>query len=752
GKRRPIHILHVCMVFRLCSGVLPRHYICVLKVVATFKQNLNLPSSGFCHDLPSSGFCIMFVCESDFHSRFSLFSLHFTFYLQVVDGKLWFQLDCGGGPGILGISGRTVNDGSWHSVFLELNRNFTSLSLDDSYVERRKAPLYFQTLSTDSSVYFGAQVQVDNVRSLTDKRSTQVLSGFQGCLDSIILNNNELPLQNKRSSFAEVVGLTELKLGCVLYPDPCERNPCQNGGTCISVPSGGYQCSCLSQFTGRNCESEVTACFPNPCHNGGSCDPIGSAFICTCKSGLTGVTCDEDINECEREECENGGSCVNVFGSFLCNCTPGYVGQHCGLRPVVVPNIQAGHSYVGKEELIGIAIVLFIIFLLIVLFIVFRKKVFRKNYSRNNITLVQDPATAALLHKSNGIQFKNMRTSGDSRNIYQEVGPPQVPVRPMAYTPCFQSDSRNNLDKIVDGHGVEHQEMTTFHPESPRILTARRGVVVCSVAPNLPAVSPCRSDCDSIRKTWENGTESKELDDMEEVTCLSGSNKGSNSEVQSLSSYQSDSGDDNAYHWDTSDWMPSARLSDIEEVPHYEAADGSSAHHGSTRELETDYYLGGYDIDSDYPPPHEEEFLNQDQLPPPLPEDYPDHYEALPPSQPISMAGTLSPDCQRRPQFHPSQYLPPHQFPNEMDNGGSQTGNEFSTFGVGPGPNTGNSVAKKPLSLHNSLDASSSDVSMGCGFDDSEIAMSDYESIEEFSLDHHQIHIPFVEIHQQTQV
>ncbi|XP_026535722.1 protocadherin Fat 3 isoform X4 [Notechis scutatus] len=672
--------------------------------------------------------------------------------LKVVDGKLWFQLDCGGGPGILGISGRTVNDGSWHSVFLELNRNFTSLSLDDSYVERRKAPLYFQTLSTDSSVYFGAQVQVDNIRSLTDKRSTQVLSGFQGCLDSIILNNNELPLQNKRSSFAEVVGLTELKLGCVLYPDPCERNPCQNGGTCISVPSGGYQCSCLSQFTGRNCESEVTACFPNPCHNGGSCDPIGSAFICTCKSGLTGVTCDEDINECEREECENGGSCVNVFGSFLCNCTPGYVGQHCGLRPVVVPNIQAGHSYVGKEELIGIAIVLFIIFLLVVLFIVFRKKVFRKNYSRNNITLVQDPATAALLHKSNGIQFKNMRTSGDSRNIYQEVGPPQVPVRPMAYTPCFQSDSRNNLDKIVDGHGVEHQEMTTFHPESPRILTARRGVVVCSVAPNLPTVSPCRSDCDSIRKTWENGTESKELDDMEEVTCLSGSNKGSNSEVQSLSSYQSDSGDDNAYHWDTSDWMPSARLSDIEEVPHYEAADGSSAHHGSTRELETDYYLGGYDIDSDYPPPHEEEFLNQDQLPPPLPEDYPDHYEALPPSQPISMAGTLSPDCQRRPQFHPSQYLPPHQFPNEMDNGGSQTGNEFSTFGVGPGPNTGNSVAKKSLSLHNSLDASSSDVSMGCGFDDSEIAMSDYESIEDFCLDHHQIHIPFVEIHQQTQV
>ncbi|XP_067424484.1 protocadherin Fat 3 isoform X1 [Emydura macquarii macquarii] len=700
--------------------------------------------------------------------------------LKIVDGKLWFQLDCGSGPGILGISGRPVNDGNWHSVFLELNRNFTSLSLDDSYVERRKAPLYFQTLSTDSSVYFGAQVQVDNVRSLTDKRTTQVSSGFQGCLDSVVLNNNELPLQNKRSSFAEVVGLTELKLGCVLYPDACERNPCQNGGSCTSLPSGGYQCSCLSQFTGRNCESEITACFPNPCRNGGSCDPIGNAFICSCKSGLTGVTCEDDVNECEREECENGGSCVNIFGSFLCNCTPGYVGQYCGLRPVVVPNIQAGHSYVGKEELIGIAVVLFVIFVLIVLFIVFRKKVFRKNYSRNNITLVQDPATAALLNKSNGIQFKNIRNSGDGRNIYQEVGPPQVPVRPMAYTPCFQSDSRNNLDKIVDGLGVEHQEMTTFHPESPRILTTRRGVVVCSVAPNLPAVSPCRSDCDSIRKsTWDADPESKEVDDAEEVTCFAGSNKGSNSEVQSLNSFQSDSGDDNAsivtvihlvnnvvdtienevsvmdqgqnynraYHWDTSDWMPSARLSDIEEVPNYETADGGSVHHGSNRELETDYYLGGYDIDSDYPPPHEEEFLSQDQLPPPLPEDYPDQYETLPPSQPVSITSTLSPDCRRRPQFHPSQYLPPHQFPNETD----AAVNEFSTFAVVPGQSAENvSAGKMPLSLHNSLDASSSDVSASCGFEDSEVAMSDFESVEELILDN--VHIPFVEIQHQTQV
>lgn len=122
---------------------------------------------------------------------------------------------------------------------MELNRNYTSLSLDDSYVERRRAPLRFQPLGPDGSIYFGAQVQPPNSRSLTDKKGPRVLDGFQGCLDSVVLNNNELPLQNKRSRYAEVVGLTELKLGCVLYPDACEKGPCLNGGSCTSLPSGG---------------------------------------------------------------------------------------------------------------------------------------------------------------------------------------------------------------------------------------------------------------------------------------------------------------------------------------------------------------------------------------------------------------------------------------------------------------------------------------------------------------------------------
>uniref|UniRef100_A0A3Q3GNQ5 FAT atypical cadherin 3a n=1 Tax=Labrus bergylta TaxID=56723 RepID=A0A3Q3GNQ5_9LABR len=654
--------------------------------------------------------------------------------LKLEEGKLWFQLTCalsdGPSDDMLGISGRRINDGGWHTVTLEINRNYSSLALDDSYVERRRGPPFIQPLAPDRTIYFGALVQNPNSRSLMEsQKDPRVLEGFQGCLDSVMLNNNELPLQNKRSRYAEVVGLTEMKLGCILYPDACLQQPCRNGATCTGLPSGGFSCSCNPQFTGGRCEMEITACVPNPCQNGGACKTIGNAFLCSCRRGFKGLTCEEDVNECDRSnpegECENGGVCVNTHGSFYCNCTAGFVGQRCSLRPVVVPDMQAGHAVVGKEELIGIAVVLFVIVTLIILFIAFRKKVFQKNYSRNNLSLVQDPATAALLNKANGVQFKTLHCSpGDPLNLYSEptmvgvsgmLGPPQVPVRPMAYTPCFQGDPRSTLEKMVDGRGVEHTEMSTFHPESPRILsgTTRRGVVVCSVAPNLPAVSPCRSDCDSLRKCPWDSDEGKMADMAEEVTCFSGSNKGSNSEVQSLSSFQSDSCDDNAYHWDTSDWMPSTRLSDIEEAPGGEAAGSAPRLTGSTRELESDYYLGGYDIDSDYPPPHDEVFLSQDQLPPPLPtaEDYPEAYMPLAANPPASKDSTLSSGSAGR------QNQPHGDF-------GASGG------GVTPG-NGGDTEDSVSVNIRLSVGASSaSDMSAPCGLDDSEHG-SDFDSMDE---------------------
>lgn len=158
----------------------------------------------------------------------------------------------------MGISGKPINDGLWHAVALELTTNYTLLSLDDSYVERRRAaraPVRLWPLAPDSSFFFGAQVRSAHgygVRPSPGPRRShsgpvnsggrtaqRAQDGFQGCLGSLMLNGNDLPLQNKRSRYAEIAGVNEVKLGCVLYPDPCISQPCLNGAICSSMPSGG---------------------------------------------------------------------------------------------------------------------------------------------------------------------------------------------------------------------------------------------------------------------------------------------------------------------------------------------------------------------------------------------------------------------------------------------------------------------------------------------------------------------------------
>lgn len=162
-------------------------------------------------------------------------------FVQIEEGRLWFQMDCDNRLDILGISGRPINDGSWHAVTLELTSNYTLLSLDDSYVERRRsarAPVLIWPLAADGTLFFGAQVLHRPV-GRSGQRPPRAQEGFQGCLGSIMLNGNELPLQNKRSRYAEVAGLSDVKLGCVLFPDPCLGGPCQNGASCAKLSSGG---------------------------------------------------------------------------------------------------------------------------------------------------------------------------------------------------------------------------------------------------------------------------------------------------------------------------------------------------------------------------------------------------------------------------------------------------------------------------------------------------------------------------------
>ncbi|TSX58272.1 Protocadherin Fat 3 [Bagarius yarrelli] len=421
--------------------------------------------------------------------------------LKIEKGRLWFHLDCTNSLGVLGISGRAINDGAWHSVALDLTSNYTLLSLDDSYVERwhdSQVSVHLWPHGTNVSLFFGAQVQESG-----GHRHSQPYDGLQGCLSAVTVAGKELPLQSKRNLYAENTAINKVKMGCMLFPNPCLGVLCQNGATCNSLPSGAFSCSCPPQYTGLLCETEVSSCVPSPCRNRGECKAVGRTFFCGCPKGFTGAICDEDVNECDRQECENSGTCVNTFGGFYCNCTAGFEGQFCGQPSAGVVETQAEMmSYVGPAEVIGIGVLLFVVLVLLVLLAIFHKKLLRKDWVS---------ADSAGVSTDNGYPLREMCAGVEGTG-----GPPQVMVRPTAYTtPRCQSEKMagKHAPATISCPPIKGSFQITSHNLSD---ISRRAVAVCSVAPNLPPMLP---NFPLRKPPWEDDDEEDDDDDEKEYVC-----------------------------------------------------------------------------------------------------------------------------------------------------------------------------------------------------------------------------------------
>jgi hypothetical protein len=77
--------------------------------------------------------------------------------------------------------------------------------------------------------------------------------------------------------------------------DPCNPNPCLNGGACIANNIGGFTCQCPPGYSGLRCEDR-DGCASQPCKNNGVCiSSGGGAYTCQCPTGFDGPTCEQRI-------------------------------------------------------------------------------------------------------------------------------------------------------------------------------------------------------------------------------------------------------------------------------------------------------------------------------------------------------------------------------------------------------------------------------------------------------------------------
>ncbi|XP_056651604.1 basement membrane-specific heparan sulfate proteoglycan core protein isoform X6 [Monodelphis domestica] len=223
--------------------------------------------------------------------------------LAMTGGHLEFRYELGSGTAVLR-STQPLTLGRWHHVSAERLNKDGSLRVDGRHPVQRSSPGKSQGLNLHTLLYLGGVEP-----SVALPPSANVSAHFHGCIGEVSVNGKRVDLTY---SFLGSRGV-----GQCYDSSPCERQPCQNGATCMPGGEYDFQCLCRAGFKGDRCEHAENPCLlPEPCLHGGTCQ----GARCLCPPGFTGPRCQKGQGAPEADwhlEGSGGNDAPGQYGAYF---------------------------------------------------------------------------------------------------------------------------------------------------------------------------------------------------------------------------------------------------------------------------------------------------------------------------------------------------------------------------------------------------------------------------------------------------
>uniref|UniRef100_A0AAR2JID5 Heparan sulfate proteoglycan 2 n=1 Tax=Pygocentrus nattereri TaxID=42514 RepID=A0AAR2JID5_PYGNA len=157
--------------------------------------------------------------------------------LSMVDGHIEFRYELGTGQAVLR-SQEPVSVGQWHRVAAERVNKDGSLKVDHTKEIRRSSPGKAQGLNIHTPMYLGGVPSMDIL-----PKPANVTMLFDGCIGEVSINGKKVDLSY---SFTESRAISQCR-----DESPCDRRPCQNGGSCMPSAEYEFQCFCRDGYEGE---------------------------------------------------------------------------------------------------------------------------------------------------------------------------------------------------------------------------------------------------------------------------------------------------------------------------------------------------------------------------------------------------------------------------------------------------------------------------------------------------------------------